>query len=134
MWENVYEKFSDLTKSEQLALFNAMKQDLLPDEPDKITKLLKSIREARFASGLGGVHCGSTSVKQNGKYRSIQRYLCNDCGKSFNDMTDTPFSGFRFSEKWVEYIERMAEGYTLLQLLNALKYTFPPHFIGDIKS
>ena len=46
MWLNVYEDFSELTKSEQLALFNAMKQDLFPDEPDKITKLLKSIREA----------------------------------------------------------------------------------------
>ncbi len=76
MWENVYEEFSNLTKSEQLALFNVMKQDLFPDEPDKITKLLKSIREARFASGL-----------------------------------------------WL-----------YPKLLNALKYTFPPHFIGDIKS
>ena len=35
-----------------MALFNAMKQDLFPEEPDKITALLKSIREARFASVL----------------------------------------------------------------------------------
>ena len=68
-----------------------MKQDLFPDDPNKITSLLKSIREAHFASGLGCVHCGSTSVKRNGKYRSRQRYLCNDCGKSFNDMTNTAF-------------------------------------------
>lgn len=67
MWKGVYEDFSELTKSEQMALFNAMKDDLFPDEPDKITKLLKSIREARFASGLGCVHCGSTSVKRNGQ-------------------------------------------------------------------
>lgn len=52
MWEDVYEDFSELTRSEQMALFNTMKQDLFPDELDKITKLLKSIREARFASGL----------------------------------------------------------------------------------
>ncbi len=80
MWENVYEEFSNLTKSEQLALFNVMKQDLFPDEPDKMTKLLKSIREARFASGL-----------------------------------------------WLRVI-------LYPKLLNALKYKFPPHFIGDIKS
>lgn len=121
MSENVYEEFSDLTKSEQLALLNAMKQDLFPDEPDKITKLLKSIREARFASGLRRVHCGSTSVKRNGKYRSRQRYLCNDCGKSFNDMTNTPFSGSRYPEKWVKYIERMVEGYTLPKIDERLK-------------
>jgi transposase-like protein len=121
MWENDYEEFSDLTKSEQLALFNAMKQDLFPDEPDKITKLFKSIREARFASGLGCVHCGSTSVKRNGKYRSRQRYLCIDCGKSFNDMTNTPFSGSRYPEKWVKYIELMVEGYTLPKIAELLK-------------
>lgn len=98
MWKDVYEEFSELTKSEQIALFEALKQDLFPEEPDKITKL----REARFASGMACVHCGSTSVKRNGKYRSRQRYLCNDCGKSFNDMTNTPFSGSRYPEKWVE--------------------------------
>lgn len=84
-------------------------------------KLLKSIREARFASGLGCVHCGSTSVKRNGKYRSRQRYLCNDCGKSFNDMTNTPFSGSRYPEKWVKYIELMVEGYTLPKIAERLK-------------
>ena len=63
-----------------------MKQDLFPEEPDKINKLLKSIREARFSSGIGCVHCGSTDVKRNGKYHSRQRYLCKDCGKSFNDI------------------------------------------------
>lgn len=66
MWKDVYEEFSELTKSEQMALFNAMKQDLFPDDPDKINKQLKGIREARFASGLGCIYCGSTSVKRNG--------------------------------------------------------------------
>ncbi|MDW0118597.1 IS1595 family transposase [Sporosarcina thermotolerans] len=121
MWTDVYEDFSDLTKSEQLALFEAMKQDLFPDDPNKITALLKSIREARFASGLGCVHCGSTTVKRNGKYRSRQRYLCSDCGKSFNDMTNTPFSGSHYPEKWVKYIELMVEGYTLPKIAKRLQ-------------
>jgi hypothetical protein len=37
MWLDIYEEFSELSKSEQLALFKAMKEDLFPDEPDKIT-------------------------------------------------------------------------------------------------
>ncbi|WP_130609101.1 IS1595 family transposase [Cohnella abietis] len=121
MWKDVYEDFSELTKPEQLALFEAMKQDLFPDEPDKITKLLKTIRESRFASGLGCLHCGSTSVKRNGKYRSRQRYLCHDCGKSFNDMTNTPFSGSRYPEKWMKYIELMVEGFTLPKIAEKLQ-------------
>lgn len=121
MWLDIYEEFSELSKSEQMALFKAMKEDLFPDEPDKITGMLKTIREARFSSGMGCVHCGSTSVKRNGKYRSRQRYLCNDCGKSFNDMTNTPFSGSRYPEKWLKYIEMMVEGYTLPKIAERLK-------------
>jgi len=81
MWLDIYEEFSELSKSEKLELFKAMKQDLFPDEPDKITKLLKSIRESRFSHGIACVHCGSKVVKRNGKYRSRQRYLCKECGK-----------------------------------------------------
>jgi transposase-like protein len=104
-----------------MALFNAMKQDLFPDEPNKITKLLKKIREARFRGGIACVHCGCTSFKRNGKYRTRQRYLCKDCGKSFKDMTHTPFSGSRYPEKWVKYIELMVECYTLPKIAEKLK-------------
>ena len=65
MWTDVYEDLGDLTESQQLAFIKAMIQDLFPDDPDKITSLLKSIREARFASGLGSVHCGSGVHQSN---------------------------------------------------------------------
>lgn len=121
MWKSVYADFTDLTETEQIELFNAMKQDLFPDEPDKITKLLDKIRETRFSSGLVCVHCGSTSLKRNGKYRTRQRYLCKDCNKTFNDLTNTPFSGSRYPEKWVSYMEMMVEGYTLPKIAKRLK-------------
>ena len=98
-----------------------MKQDLFPEEPDKITKLLKAIREARFFSGLGCVQCGGKTIKCNGKYRGRHRYHCKDCGKSFNDMTNTPFSGSRYPEKWMKYIELMIEGNTLPKIAKKLQ-------------
>ncbi|GKU82844.1 hypothetical protein NCCP28_22400 [Niallia sp. NCCP-28] len=82
---HVYRDFSDLSKSKQLALFEAMKQDLFPEEREDIAKMLKDIRETRFSDGLSCLHCGSVLVKKNGKYRARQRYLCKDCGKSFNN-------------------------------------------------
>ncbi|MDR6999110.1 IS1595 family transposase [Neobacillus niacini] len=121
MWLDVYENFSELSKSDQLALFEAMKQDLFSDDPKKITELLNRIRESRFSSGLACVQCGSTSVKRNGKYRTRQRYLCKDYGKSFNDMTNTPFSGSRYPEKWVKYVELMVAGLTLPKIAERLK-------------
>lgn len=48
MWRHVYRDFSDLSKLEQLALFEAMKQDFFPEEREDIEKKLKGIRETRF--------------------------------------------------------------------------------------
>jgi hypothetical protein len=56
MWLDIYEEFSNLSESEQIALFEAMKHDLFPEEPEKITKLLKKIRESRFSAGIACVH------------------------------------------------------------------------------
>ncbi len=53
-----------------------------------------TIRETRFKEGLGCFHCGSVKVKRNGKYRERQRYLCRDCGKSFNDLSNTPIGSY----------------------------------------
>lgn len=121
MWRHVYRDFSDLSKSEQLALFEAMKQDLFPEEREDIAKMLKDIRETRFSDGLACLHCGSVSVKKNGKYRARQRYLCKDCGKTFNDMTNTPLSGSRYPHKWLKYFEMMVEGYTLPKISETLE-------------
>lgn len=36
-------------------------------------------------------------------------------------MTNTPFSGSRYPEKWVKYIELMVEGYTLPKIADKLQ-------------
>lgn len=83
-----------------------------------------TIREMRFKEGLGCVHCGSVKVKRNGKYRDRQRYLCRDCGKSFNDLSNTAISGTRYLGKWSKYFQMMVEGYSLrsmgFQMLNGI--------------
>lgn len=63
---------------------------LFPEPKSYISKMVREVRETRFSKGLACVHCGSMSIKRSGKYRSRQRYLCKDCGKSFNDMTGSP--------------------------------------------
>lgn len=70
MWRHVYQDFSDLSEKEQLALFEAIKETLFPEERADIAKMLKEIRETRFSGGLACLHCGSFAVKKNGKYRT----------------------------------------------------------------
>ncbi|MGZ4161836.1 MAG: IS1595 family transposase, partial [Neobacillus sp.] len=41
MWRHVYRDFSELSRKEQLSLFNAMKENLFPEERTDISKMLK---------------------------------------------------------------------------------------------
>ena len=121
MWEDVYANFSDLPKHEQIKLFNLLKEDFIANEDEDMKDAFTTIRETRFKEGLGCIHCGSVKVKRNGKYRDRQRYLCRDCGKSFNDLTNTPISGTRYLGKWAKYFQMMVEGYTLPKIAKSLK-------------
>lgn len=84
-----------------------------------ISNKIVDIREKRFSNGLA--HCGSMSIKRNGTYKARQRYLCKDCGKSFNDMTGSPLSGTKYPHKWLKYIEMMVDGCSLRAIAKELK-------------
>ncbi len=119
-WLHVYEDFDDLSEAEKLRLFEAIREALFPEPRLKLGKIAEEVRDSRFSSGLACVHCGSKSVNRNGKYRSPQRYLCKDCGKTFNDLTASPLSGTRYPDKWLEFIECMLEGMTLPKIADRL--------------
>lgn len=119
-WHDIYKDFYSLSEKEQLELFRAIQKDLFPEPKADISKMVGDVRETRFSKGLACIYCGSMSVKRNGKYRSRQRYLCKDCGKSFNEMTGSPLSGTKYPHKWLEYYKMMIEGLSLPKIANAL--------------
>ncbi|WP_338780503.1 IS1595 family transposase [Metabacillus sp. FJAT-52054] len=121
MWLDMYQQFSELSEHDKQKFFNAIKENVFPEVPTDISKMVGDVREKRFSDGLACVHCGSVSVKRNGTYRSRQRYLCKDCGKSFNDMSGSPLSGTRYAHKWVQYFEMMIEGYSLRKIAKKMK-------------
>lgn len=43
--------------------------------------------------------CYSNNVKRNGKYKSYQKYKCNECGKQFSQRSFSFFYRYRFPEK-----------------------------------
>lgn len=108
-------------KHEQIRLFNLLKEDFISNEVENMKDAFTTIRETRFKEGLGCIHCGSIKVKRNGVYRDRQRYLCRDCGKSFNDLSNTPISETRYLGKCSKYFQLMVEGYTLPKIAKRLK-------------
>jgi len=47
------------------------------------------LEQVRWRDGLYCPHCRSESVIKHGSYREYQRYLCKDCGRTFNPKTGT---------------------------------------------
>ncbi|MDM5239175.1 IS1595 family transposase [Bacillus cereus] len=117
---DILRDIAKLSIKEQGKVFYSLKGKLYPDSARPLESTYEDIRESRFKDGLGCVHCGSKSVKRNGKYRSRERYLCHDCGKSFNDTTGSPIARTRYPQLWMKYLKMMVEGCTLPQISEEL--------------
>lgn len=59
-------------------------------------------------------HCGSVSIKKNGTNNGTQRFMCNDCHKTFSSTTDTFFFHNRIpKDLWLKFIDYEISGLPL---------------------
>lgn len=93
---------------------------LVKKSSNNISDYIKEIREQRFAIKPHCPHCGSPHIVGYGKYRGRQRYMCKDCGKTYNDLSASPLAGTHYPEKWPEFIELMLQGAVLKKVAEAL--------------
>lgn len=68
--------------------------------------------------------CGSTDCVMNGSYHarkeSVQRYLCNRCGKTFNQTSDSLVCSTSMSlRQWIKFIDCLYHGYSTKGLAKA---------------
>ncbi len=59
-------------------------------------KCYEMVRQYRWPDGVCCPHCDSTQVAKRGKddtQLERQRYVCKDCGKQFDDLTNSVFAG-----------------------------------------
>lgn len=83
--------------------------------------VFQEVTERKNKNGYTCVHCNSKQVVRFGKYTvklglkevERQRYRCKDCRKTFTDVTATPLYRTHKSEKWLDFIKCMLEGYSL---------------------
>ena len=73
-------------------------------------------------------HCGSHYVLSNGNYKGRKRYLCKNCGKSYNDLTKTPFSGIHDLNKILKYLNCMISGDSIRKAATTVNVTVATSF------
>ncbi|MGL6186380.1 MAG: IS1/IS1595 family N-terminal zinc-binding domain-containing protein [Clostridium chrysemydis] len=66
-------------------------------------------------------HCNSVHFIKYGKYKSVQRYQCKDCLKTFNEGTGLVWHNTKKStELWTKYTNLMLSGATIRECSNKL--------------
>ena len=83
------------------------------------------IRNIRWANGVCCPTCQSQEISKNGG-SPRQRYLCTSCGKNFDDLTDTIFSGSKLPLKfWVLCLYFMGLNLSNSQIAKELDVSLP---------
>src|SRR5665648_505652 len=124
---DIFNEFAKLSPFHKEQLYN-MIYPVVKNSSDSIRDYLTDIREVRFSKGTYCPHCKSIHVIGHGKYRSRQRYLCKDCGKTFNDISCSPIAGTHYPEKWGKYIQCIADGMTLPKIVKLLDISLSTAF------
>ena len=97
---NILSQFNTLSYSEQTELLEKLKQNVSESKP--ILNHVKSVKECP--------HCNSTKIYKHGKYKNGgTRFHCQDCKKSYNELTGTSIHCVKKKELWNRFIELMLD-------------------------
>lgn len=101
--EIVKQLFSTLSDDDKKSFLKSIKSKEKLEQNFTFTKEIKECP-----------HCKSTRFKKNGTTHRRQRYICNDCKKTFTITNDTIlFSSKKDLSVWKKYIHCMIEKYSL---------------------
>ena len=101
---------------------------------------IRFLEELRWASGVECPYCKSRRVKKNGTTTrngvSLQRYKCNDCGRTFTVLTGTIFEGRKLSLGEMFYIIKNFPKWSINEIAAqlGLDYDDVHSFIMDVMS
>ncbi len=65
--------------------------------------------EMRFALAPACGHCKSERFGGWGKASGLKRYMCRDCGRTFNALTGTPLAQLHRRDAWLDYARAMVD-------------------------
>lgn len=103
---NLQEIFLKLTDDEKVKLFHMLKSE---------QKENNSLVELRFQNGLFCPKCGCVEhIVKFGFKNNHQRFRCKNCGRIFNEVTNSPLMGTKKDISiWEKYIECMLNHFSI---------------------
>lgn len=87
-------------------------------------KCFEAVRNLRWSTGVSCPHCQGLAVNKRGWHSTQvgrQRYVCQRCGRQFDDLTNTVFEGHHQPLRvWIVCLYLMALNQSNLQIAKEL--------------
>ena len=99
-------QLSTLSESQRTALLKALSG---AKKPDEVIRLI----ETQFDADPHCGHCGSGLFRRWGVNAGLKRYMCKDCGRTYNALTGTPLMNLKHRDRWLAYAKAMVDGVSL---------------------
>jgi len=96
----------EMTRSQRRELMRQLQAVQAGEEADAIV-------EDRMQALRMCPHCRGMHVVRNGMARGLQRYLCRDCGRTFNALTGTPLARLRYRDRWLGQAQALIDGLSI---------------------
>lgn len=117
---NILRNFEKLTYAQQSEMLETLKQTLSKSKP--ILQHKKLNKEC--------IYCHKTKVYKHGTYKNGgTRFRCQDCKRSYNELTGTSIHRIKKKELWDRYIELMFQSKSLEYIANELDINFRTAFL-----
>lgn len=120
--EDFMNNIHELDHSERMQLISAL--DSIDDQ-GKVTDLIELLQDDKRHCP----HCKATKIHKHGKSANLQRYECQNCGKTFNALSGTPLARLRKKELWLKYMDCMLESMTLRKIAIKLGISLKTAFL-----
>jgi len=105
---NIHEIIKALSAKEKEEVFQYLKKEI--SQVPRIEQVRNEINKEQV---VNCPHCENSDIYGHGIYRGRKRYKCNNCGKTFNDLTGTALSGIKKVDKFHEYLQLTIESLTI---------------------
>lgn len=76
-------------------------------------KVVCDLVEKRIEDNPFCPHCHGENFVKHGIRNDLTRYICKDCGRTFNALTGTPMAKLRKKELWLKYSKCLLESTTI---------------------
>ncbi len=124
----ILKSVKELPKSMQKQFILRMNKEL--EESVASNAEILEIRKENQAKGkFTCPHCSSEEIIGHGNYKGGKRYKCNNCKRTFNDLTGTSISHIQKKEALRFYFTCIAKGLSLRKSAEEVKISFRTSFM-----